>query len=212
MWVIKLGGSLMQAPELKSWLETLQQPDSRAYVIVPGGGVFADAVRTAQAEQGFDDAAAHRMAVLAMEQYAWLLKSFCPGLVMVRSVDEILECARQGSVMLWMPARMVLGDPAIPMNWGVTSDSLAAWLAGKLRAERLVLVKHADFSDHPASIGELQAQGILDAAFGEFSSRLGCPIHIFGKSAQQNFRRLLSGSALPALNHERSIRHDPNPT
>ena len=212
MWVIKLGGSLMQAPELKSWLDTLQRQETTACVIVPGGGVFADAVRTAQAEQGFDDTAAHRMAVLAMEQYAWLLKSFCPGLVMVSSVDEILGGARQGRVMLWMPAQMVLSDPAIPMSWEVTSDSLAAWLAGKLRAERLVLVKHADFSDHPASIGELQAQGILDAAFAEYSSRAGCPIHVFGKSAQQNFLRLLNGSALPALNHERSIRHDPSST
>ena len=32
--------------------------------------------------------------------------------------------------------------PDIPWSWNVTSDSLAAWLAGELPASRLVLVKH----------------------------------------------------------------------
>ena len=33
-------------------------------IVVPGGGPFADAVRASQAEIGFDDAAAHEMAML----------------------------------------------------------------------------------------------------------------------------------------------------
>ena len=34
---------------------------------------------------------------------------------------------------------------ALPETWELTSDSLAAWLAGALGAGRLVLVKHGRF-------------------------------------------------------------------
>jgi aspartokinase-like uncharacterized kinase len=205
MWIVKFGGSLMQAPELKSWLELLVEQEQFACVIVPGGGMFADAVRAAQRAVGFDDATAHRMAVLAMEQFAWLLQSLCPALTMASAKDEILDAARRPGATLWMPSRMVLGDPDIAENWQVTSDSLAAWLAAKLHAERLVLVKQADFSAQPASVGELQAQGVLDAAFGEYSAGAACPVHVLGKSALIQFRRLMNGDALPALNLAKEI-------
>lgn len=205
MWVVKLGGSLMQAPELKSWLDLLVAQEQFACIIVPGGGMFADAVRAAQRAGGFDDATAHRMAVLAMEQFAWLLQSLCPALTTASTTDDILDAARRPGATLWMPSRMVLGDPDIPANWQVTSDSLAAWLAGKLHAERLVLVKQADFSGQPASIGQLQAQGVLDAAFGEFSAGASCPVHVLGKSALMQFRRLMTSAALPALHHAKEI-------
>ncbi|MBU3736194.1 MAG: hypothetical protein FGM62_04375 [Methylobacterium sp.] len=205
MWVVKLGGSLMQAPELKSWLDMLVAQEHFACIIVPGGGMFADAVRAAQRTGGFDDATAHRMAVLAMEQFAWLLQSLCPALTIAGAKDEILDAARRPGATLWMPSRMVLDDPAIPANWQVTSDSLAAWLAGQLDAEGLVLVKHADFSGQRADIPALQAQGILDAAFAEFSGRLACPVHVIGKSSHHHFRQLLDGAALPALNLAKEI-------
>ena len=36
---------------------------------------------------------------------------------------------------------MILADQSIPQNWQVTSDSLSAWLANKLAADQLILVK-----------------------------------------------------------------------
>lgn len=203
MWVVKLGGSLMQAPELRQWLELILQQDASPCVIVPGGGMFADAVRAAQASTGFDDVAAHRMALLAMEQYAWVLKSLCPQLVMVSSEREIGECCGRHRAMLWLPTEMALADASIPMNWEVTSDSLAAWLAGKISAERLVLVKHADFSEVPATLKELIEQGVLDTAFEEFAMALRCPIHVMGKSARERFRQLADGQPVAALTVDR---------
>ena len=64
--VIKLGGSHAFAPQLKDWIGAVAAQAGRI-VLVPGGGPFADAVRDAQARMGFDDGAAHRMALLAME-------------------------------------------------------------------------------------------------------------------------------------------------
>jgi aspartokinase-like uncharacterized kinase len=45
MWVVKLGGSLLGSPELPRWLDTLVKISDGKVLIVPGGGMFADAVR-----------------------------------------------------------------------------------------------------------------------------------------------------------------------
>ena len=41
-----------------------------------------------------------------------------------------------------LPAGLPLGE--LPASWAVTSDSIAAWVAGKVGAGRLVLVKRAE--------------------------------------------------------------------
>jgi aspartokinase-like uncharacterized kinase len=46
MWVVKLVGSLCGVNNLKNWLAVLAQ--SRALVIVPGGGPFTKQIRQAQ--------------------------------------------------------------------------------------------------------------------------------------------------------------------
>jgi dihydroneopterin aldolase len=73
---------------------------------------------------------------------------------------------------------MVLEAEEIPCSWEVTADSLAAWLAGRLRAERLLLVKHGIPPARRASAQDLAARGIVDAAFPRFlgMSRLDAAI------------------------------------
>ena len=41
-----------------------------------------------------------------------------------------------------LPAGLPLDE--LPASWAVTSDSIAAWVAGKVGAGRLVLVKQVD--------------------------------------------------------------------
>jgi aspartokinase-like uncharacterized kinase len=135
MWVVKLGGSLLGTPELKQWLQLLAKGSDGRIVIVPGGGVFADTIRAQQAFGQYDDTAAHFMALLAMEQYGYVLQSLQPDLVAASSELEIAERSWQHRAIVWMPSHMVLADEDIPQNWNVTSDSLAAWLAAKIGAD-----------------------------------------------------------------------------
>ena len=65
---------------------------------VAGGGVFADAVRSAQQRFTFSDAAAHAMALLAMEQYAALLADLDPALRRCADAGEIRAALAAGSV------------------------------------------------------------------------------------------------------------------
>jgi len=141
-----------------------------AIVVVPGGGPFADQVRTLQKRRRFDDAAAHHMALLAMEQYGRMLAALEPRLRPAASRAELTRASRAGEAAVWMPTRMVLADPAIAASWDITSDSLAAWLAGQLGAHRLVLVKSVAVRNG-ATADDLARRGIVDPAFPSYLSR-----------------------------------------
>jgi aspartokinase-like uncharacterized kinase len=162
--VVKLGGSYAFSPVLGDWLEMVAR-NAGHVVLVPGGGPFADAVREAQPKMGFDEAAAHHMALLAMEQYGRALVSLDETLVLAASVGEIRRLISAQKIPVWAPTRMVLAQPGIPPSWDVTSDSLAAWLAQRLRAQRLLLIKHLDPSGDPVRAEDLVRQGIIDRAF-----------------------------------------------
>ena len=66
--IVKLGGSHATGPHIKDWLAAIAA-EAGSIAIVPGGGPFADAVRAAQASMGYDDRAAHAMALMAMAQF-----------------------------------------------------------------------------------------------------------------------------------------------
>ena len=158
--VVKLGGSLAFAPALTEWLAVLAASGGRV-VLVPGGGPFADQVRDAQRRRRFDDATAHRMALLAMEQYGLMLCGLHPALHPAKSRAEIRRLRREGLVPVWLPSAMALRRPEIAESWDVTSDSLAAWLAGALGIRHLVLLKSAP-PPQPATAAQLVAAGYID--------------------------------------------------
>lgn len=164
--VIKLGGSHAFAPHLQDWIEAIARQAGRI-VVVPGGGPFADAVRAAQPRMGFDDGAAHRMALLAMEQYGCALASGRKQFSLADSRAAIDRALELKQVPVWLPTRMVLAAD-IPASWEVTSDSLAAWLAAKLGARGLLLIKHADAGIGAARVRDLVTRGIVDPAFPRF--------------------------------------------
>ncbi|MGY1489943.1 amino acid kinase family protein [Methylobacillus pratensis] len=168
MWVIKLGGSLLGSSELNLWLDVVARHGDGKVLIVPGGGIFADAVRDAQISSGIDDATAHRMAVMAMDQYGVLMTGLSPRLVTAKSELEIAERGWQHRGIVWLPSEMICADETIPMNWGITSDSLAAYLAAKLNAEHLILVKSSrPDADQQVSLEKLTKEGFVDSAFGD---------------------------------------------
>jgi len=175
MWVVKLGGSLGQDPRLKSWLRFLARPGG-CKVVVPGGGVFADQVRKSQSRWRFDDRIAHRMAVLAMQQYGWMLAGIEPALIPVTGAEAVRTQSRNRRLLLWLPDFDELERARIPNSWSVTSDSLAAWLAERLDAEGLVLVKAAPIVTQ--RIDRLQRQGVVDPSFHRWLGG-GRPCHVF---------------------------------
>jgi len=168
MWVVKVGGSLLGSPELERWLELFTNFSDGNIILVPGGGVFADAVRYAQKVSKISEACAHKLALLAMDQFGLLLANMSPDLAVVKTEMEIDERTWQHRCTVWLPSQMVLADDSIDKCWDVTSDSIAAWLARKVDAQQLVFVK-SDKPDGPElSLKMLQKNGIVDGALGDF--------------------------------------------
>jgi 5-(aminomethyl)-3-furanmethanol phosphate kinase len=169
--IVKLGGSYATGPHLKDWLTAIAA-EAGSIAIVPGGGPFADAVRMAQAPMGYDDRAAHVMSLMSMAQYGCALQSLNPALTLAASRSAILGALKERRVPVWSPEQMAQAA-ALPETWELTSDSLAAWLAGALGAGRLVLVKHGRFESATVDAHDLVARGVVDPMFPRYLKESG---------------------------------------
>lgn len=204
MWVVKLGGSLAQSPVLPAWLDELAGHGGGRAIIVPGGGPFADLVRSEQARTGFDDAAAHWMAILAMEQFGFMLAALEPRLCTAAFAAELHDARARRQVPVWLAYPMVYRDDSLPRDWTVSADSLALWLARELGAEALLLVKsalpHAPLRDAAA----LADAGVVDRHFPALARTYPGDVRLLGPDAAADLGAALAGGRLPGL----SLRSD----
>lgn len=148
-------------------------------VIVPGGGAFADAVRRAQADFGFSDAAAHRMALLAMHQTGLMLAALHPRLEPVETLVSLRRALKVGRIPVWLPLKMTQRDTRIPADWTTTSDALAARLAERLGRAPVVLVKSCRIGKG-ATVATLARERVVDATFAAIVERAGLPWRVIG--------------------------------
>jgi 5-(aminomethyl)-3-furanmethanol phosphate kinase len=141
--VVKIGGGISRMPEALERVCVKVGEAAREWplVIIPGGGPLADGVRELEGRLDLSDDTAHWMAILAMDQFACVLASRIPGAVLV---DEP-GCIREGLIacraVVLAPSRWMRSADPLPHSWDVTSDSIAAFVAGALDAQRLILIK-----------------------------------------------------------------------
>ncbi|BCV21931.1 hypothetical protein [Moorella sp. Hama-1] len=168
--VVKIGGSLVYHENGRA-LRRLGEEIARlalahSIVIVPGGGPFADVVREYGQRLGLRDASCHFMAVSSMDQYGYLLREFIPGSRLIELGEEgagrrLAEPAFSYPVILLCSRFIGRVPPAeLPRSWDVTSDSIAAYIAGWLGARLLVLLKSVD-------VGLEIKEPVVDAFFAK---------------------------------------------
>lgn len=140
--MVKVGGSLCSPqllPPLSAALNVLAK--ECCLTIIPGGGPFADMVRAWDNRIQLGDDACHWMAITAMNQYGLLLESQGMGM----AVDDVdLLFSTEGNTRILLPYRFLREKNALPHTWGVTSDSIAAYLAGLFKVDVLLLLKSLD--------------------------------------------------------------------
>ncbi len=142
--VIKIGGSQARHHALPALCNAIAEvAKSHPLLVVPGGGDFADAVRDYAGRFPLSDTAAHWMAILGMDQYGLLLADLIPGSHVVRALPGT-EMATRTGVPVFLPHDWLRQSDPLPHSWDVTSDSIAAWIAGQANASRLVLIKDLD--------------------------------------------------------------------
>jgi 5-(aminomethyl)-3-furanmethanol phosphate kinase len=195
--LVKLGGSHANGPHIKDWLAAIAA-HAGAIVIVPGGGPFADAVRTAQPSIGYDDRAAHAMALMAMAQFGCALQSLNPALTLAASRSTIWRALKDRKVPVWSPEPMARAA-ALPETWDLTSDSLAAWLADALGAGRLLLVKHGRFEGVAIDAHDLVARGVVDPLFPRYLEESGARAWLAGPIDSIRLSEGLRGGIFPEI-------------
>jgi probable H4MPT-linked C1 transfer pathway protein len=143
--VVKIGGGLLAQPGCLDAVLSVVAAASRErrLLMVPGGGPFADVVRKVDSQLQLSDAAAHWMAVLAMDQYAHLIAGRLAGSALVTNAREATTALDEGRLPVLAPSQWLREADPLPHSWDVTSDSISAWVAGAVGARRLVLVKPA---------------------------------------------------------------------
>jgi aspartokinase-like uncharacterized kinase len=179
--VVKIGGGLALIPTaLERVCRAVEDAARvRCIVVIPGGGPFADAVRSFDQQIGLSSTAAHWMAMLAMDQYAFALADRIPGAILLENPGSVPEVLAQRKVAVLAPSRWMRSADVLPHSWDVTSDSIAAFIAGALGAGRLVLIK-------PVS------QGGVDPCFARMLPD-GLPVSVLSWDRVEMLAKELSG-------------------
>ena len=151
---MKLGGSLLNLDCLVERL-SLAIDDLSAPILVIGGGAAAEHVRNWHRAGWLNDSEAHWHAIAAMSFNASNLVESSRPLALVGSLTQAEATLQSGRVpVLDVLAVMKAvesgyeGQPPLPNSWGVTSDSIAAWLSGCLHG-RLRLLKSVNAGPNP---------------------------------------------------------------
>ena len=194
MIVVKIGGSLYHSRNLPAWLSCITGGAESGIVIVPGGGPFADQVREAARQWNLPQACAHDMAVLGMQQYAHMMLGLNDQLELVDSIEEMMQGKYTNKAMVWAPYPAVKSASDIDKSWETTSDSLALWLATKLSAKALFLVKSAPVKDQ--SVQELINNHVIDQRFNTFLNDYSGRVQVYNAADSQKFLDYLHSEEL----------------
>jgi hypothetical protein len=164
--VVKLGGSLLNLPQLpdrlRHWLAV--QPEAH-HVLVAGGGPLVDQIRTWHAEEPINDVAAHWMCVDLLTVTAHLLHAWLPELPLIE--DDRLLCQRVGEPggTIFGPARwMRHAEPALPGAWLPSSWDTTTVIAGdgEEHAALLRLIDALNLQDRVVLTGSLTDAQLVD--------------------------------------------------
>ncbi len=203
--VVKVGGALGKGKGLEMLMKKISETAcGKGVLLVPGGGVFADGIRDCDRRFGLGGETSHWMAVLAMDQYAHLLASLGSNLSLVQGLAQARSVIASGRVPVLLSYNLLYQADALPRSWDVTSDSIAAWVAGICGAEKLVLLKTVDglFSRDPSvhadtelleEIGsdELSRCGGVDPCFGKHLGMSGTDAWVISGLHPERLIRLL---------------------
>ncbi len=192
MWVVKLGGSLWDSQALLGWLSFLARQSIRPVIIVPGGGPFANQVRATQKVWCFGDEYAHYMAILAMQQMALMFKGIANGLPIISELENMQALGLNSpQTLIWSPQIDMLNQEQIPVSWDITSDSLAAWLANCLNAEKLIMIKSVKLSPE-RSLPKLVLENVVDKAFNLYAQNAEYNVKFLHRDELETFIALFT--------------------
>ncbi len=142
--VFKIGGKILEdyknfectISQLKKLYEdnTLQK-----IIIIPGGGSYANFIRSIDKNLVLGDDLAHWMAIFSMNYNGKDLNRLFPDLECVDDFKSIQSAKR--IFCIFLPYNYLRKKDELPHNWDVTSDSIAIYIANRLNLNECYLIK-----------------------------------------------------------------------
>jgi aspartokinase-like uncharacterized kinase len=168
--IIKLGGSLLELPDLPLRLRSFLSDFSRPRpVLLCGGGATVDLIRRWDRLFALGEEASHWISLQALTINALVLERACPELVRTVHHRELEAVWERGRVPLHDAHRFILDvddhrpDP-LPRRWRVTSDSIAARMAAAFGAEEVILLKSVTPREG-LTVADAAREGLVDPHF-----------------------------------------------
>lgn len=170
--VIKLGGSLLDLPDLPARIAVIPREYQQHHaVLVVGGAEAADVVRRFDAMHQLNECEAHWLAIRAMQFNAHVIAAVLPDSVIVCEPGELNAAWTCKHVAIIDPLEWLRQEAShgitIPHRWTFTSDSIAAHIAVQLQASSLTLLKSTLLREATATnlVQQAASEGIVDADF-----------------------------------------------
>lgn len=144
--VIKIGGSLAIYPEKLKILCSMLSAASKKHniLVVPGGGEFADVVRVVDKRFNLSDSVSHKMAILGMDQYGFLLSDLIADSHIVNQLESVRNVFDLNELPVFLPSKFMFKINLLENSWNVTSDSIAVYIANQLCIKKVILITDVD--------------------------------------------------------------------
>tara|TARA_Y100000741_G_C18221755_1_gene546173 strand:+ start:778 stop:1377 length:600 start_codon:yes stop_codon:yes gene_type:complete len=164
MVVIKIGGSLQSSAYIKRWIKTIELEFDNSFLLIFGGGKYADQVRKEQKIKHYDDYQAHILAINAMKYLTNDHLCYLRNFKQLHSIEDIKKNYKKRKLLVWIPSFKEVLKLNISSNWDSTSDSIALSIANKINAP-LLLVKSIKFNKKKFLNNFFLKQDVIDKDF-----------------------------------------------
>lgn len=169
--VVKLGGSLLirhdLVDRLRDWYATETPAET---LLVVGGGELIDAIRRLDRVRPNNPVEVHWRCVDMLQATFATVREWFPDWDSICSAEQFYEHSRRGFAVE-RPTIVSVGafyhrdgNAGLPEDWRTTTDAIAAFLAHRVGAQELLLLKSCQV-DRSADATKLADQGIVDPAF-----------------------------------------------
>lgn len=185
--VVKLGGSLLDQPDIGAKLRTWLTREGKAKtLIVVGGGELVEAMRDLDRLHSFETEAVHWWCVDLLSTTAAVFVSMLGNVPLLRSGSDLDDYLEGQDLLAVVEVSSFYGpqlrEAALPSSWDTTTDSIAALLCQQVNACELVLMKSCEVeqdtvepvknSHDMETIQHWSISGVVDAAFPAISAQL----------------------------------------
>ncbi len=200
MITIKIGGSLLNNNKLIYLLELIVQSKKKC-ILIPGGGIFADAVRIEQKKLKFDNLVAHNLSILSMLKIGYILKSKIPQhCKIINNINEMFDQNKK-NIGIWNPEKEISNEENQFTNWDTTSDTISLDISNRIGSQILIIFKSCEvpgdkkkitsFKLNTKKTEEFSKNNILDKRFPSVFLNAKFPVYVFSINQSVFLKELL---------------------